>query len=176
MKILLLILATCFSMHFSIAGNTTNVIYDTVPQPIGYVNDFEGILKIDEILLLDSLIENFEDSTTIQIAIVTLDSSYTANDNFDDYILRIANIWGVGQATKNNGIVIGFSSQLRRIRIQNGYGIERIFSDAETKKVIDDHMVPNFKKAEYFLGLKEGLVAITEILGKKLAEVEIKNE
>ena len=98
--------------------------------------------------------------TTIQIAIVTLDSSYVAEEEFDYFITALGNAWGVGQKNKNNGIMIGVSASLRRIRISNGYGIEAKLSDNETKKIIDEIVLPEFKERNYYTGLKKGLAAI----------------
>lgn len=143
---------------------TPNISNDSIPEPIGYVNDFEHIFSNEQIFHLDSLISDFEDSTTIQIAIVTLDSTFTTKENFYDYTLALGRKWGVGQKGKNNGIVIGVSLSLRIIRIQNGYGIEKIFTDLETKNVIDNDMIPYFRKAEIFEGILNGLQKIMATL------------
>ncbi|HLG39317.1 MAG TPA: TPM domain-containing protein [Chitinophagaceae bacterium] len=123
---------------------------DRLPDPIGFVNDFESIFSRAEKRYLDSIISKFEKITTIQIAVITVDTSMTDKKEFDNYILRIANKWGVGQKEKNNGIAVGFSKAYRVIRIQNGYGIERILSDAETKEIIDNAFIPDFKQGKIF--------------------------
>ena len=129
-------------------------------KPIGYTNDFEHILSPNEIDALDSIIKFFENETTIQIAIVTLDSSYVAKEKFDYFITALGNAWGVGQKNKKNGIMIGVSASLRKIKISNGYGIEAKLSDNETKKIIDEIILPEFKEGNYYKGLKKGLAAI----------------
>jgi len=133
---------------------------DTVPKPIGYVNDFEKLFTEAERRLMDSTIGMFERRTTMQIAVVTIDSSMTGKEDFDNFTLRILRVWGVGQAGKNNGIVIGISRAYRRIRIQNGYGIEKVLSNAETKVIIDTAFIPLFKKGQYFEGTLNGLQAL----------------
>ncbi|MEM7162512.1 MAG: TPM domain-containing protein [Bacteroidota bacterium] len=125
-------------------------------QAKGWVNDFEKILTEKEEKELEFIIEQFEQQTQIEIAIVTLDSTLTTKSGFDDYTLDLANSWGVGKKESNKGVLIGFSSSLRIIRIHNGTGIEEVISDAETKEVIDKHFIPYFKKDEYFKGLFEG--------------------
>lgn len=135
-----------------------------IPKPIGYVSDFERIFSIDEVTFLDSVIKDFENKTTIQIAIISIDTSMVSIDKFEDYTLQILRTWGVGQKDKNNGILIGISMGYRRIRIQNGYGIEKILSNEETKQIIDSNFIPNFKKGEMYNGTFLGLKAIMDKL------------
>ncbi len=118
----------------------------SLPKPIGFVNDFENIFTDKQEQVLDSLVKNFEKETTIQITIVTLDSSYTNKSEFDNYTFKLANNWGVGQKDKDNGILIGISSSMRKMRIKNGYGIEKLLTDEETKALIDSLFIPEFKK------------------------------
>jgi uncharacterized membrane protein YgcG len=76
--------------------------------------------------------------------------------------LTIANNWGIGKKGKNNGILIGISTGLRKIRINNGYGIETKLTDTETKKIINDFILPEFEKGNYFEGTKNGLLALMQ--------------
>lgn len=134
-----------------------------LPQPVGYINDFENILTDQEESELTSIIKEHESQTTDQIAIVTLTSLEPYN-NIDDYSLKLANYWGVGQKGKNNGVLIALGKGLRKIRIQNGLGIENKLTDSETKKIIGEIMIPEFKNDNYYKGLKLGIEAIIEEL------------
>ena len=129
---------------------------------LGWTSDYEHIFSTDQILELDSIISKFEKETTNEIAIVTIDSSWTTKEKFDSLILTIANDWSVGKKGINNGIVIGISSGLRKIRINNGYGIEEKLTDTETKRIIEDIILPEFKKGNYFVGTKNGLLALMQ--------------
>jgi uncharacterized protein len=131
-----------------------------IPAPKGRVNDFEHLLTSREEQTLDSLLALFEKQTTNQLALVTLDSNYTSATAFDDFIISLHNAWGVGLKGKNNGIVVGISAQLRSIRISNGQGILARLSDAETLQIIDQIMIPEFKKGAFFTGIRNGLMAI----------------
>lgn len=142
---------------------TTKTESKIFPQPIGYINDFEDILTDEQEMKLTIIIKNHEQETTDQIAIATL-TSLEPYENIDDYSLDLANYWGFGQKNKNNGILIALGKGLRKIRIQNGYGIEERLTDMETKRIIDDIMIPEFKKDKYYEGLKKGLEAIIEEL------------
>ena len=93
---------------------------------------------------------------------MTLDSNYTNKIEFDNYTLGLYNYWDVGKKDKKNGILIGISKSLRKIRIQNGYGIEKILSDSETKVIVDKSFIPNFKKDLFFEGTFEGVLKLME--------------
>lgn len=141
---------------------------DSLPAPTSWVNDFENLFSQTEEEQLDSVIDAFEKKTTAQIAVVTIDTSSIEKDKFDELILRIAKKWGVGQKKKDNGVVIGISKGYRRIRICNGYGIEKVFSDEETKQIIDKYFTPKYKESAYFDGTYEGLTALINILQQRL--------
>jgi uncharacterized protein len=131
-------------------------------KSLGWTSDYEHIFSTEQVLELDSIISKFEKETTNEIAIVTIESSWTTKESFDSLTLAIAKNWGVGKKGKNNGILIGISTGLRTIRIENGYGIEAKLNDAETKKIIDDIILPEFKNGNYFEGTKRGLLALMQ--------------
>lgn len=147
-------------------GESVSVDYEfQLPEkPLGWTSDYERIFTIEQIDTLNSIISKFESETTNEIAIVTINKSWTTPEKFDSLVVAIHNYWGVGKKEKNNGIVIGISAGLRRIRISNGYGIEAKFTDSETKKIIDDTVIPYFKASNYFQGAREGLLAIFQKL------------
>jgi uncharacterized protein len=133
-------------------------------KPLGWTTDYEGIFTSAQIDTLNAIISQFERETTNEIAVVTIDRSWTTKEKFDSSILTLANHWGVGKESKNNGVLIGLSAGLRRIRISNGYGIVSKLSDSETKKIIENTIIPYFKEDTYFEGVRQGLLAIMEKL------------
>ena len=143
------------------------IFWDSLPQPTGYVNDYENLFTDTEEQSLDSLMEDFEKRTTIQIAVVTFDTTMTTRDSLDALTLRIGEVWGVGRKHKDNGIVIGISRGYRQMRIQNGYGIERFFSDEQTKQIIDNAFIPGYRAGKYFEGTAAGLKALMKALTKE---------
>jgi uncharacterized protein len=132
-------------------------------KPIGWVSDFEKKFTPNEIAFLDSLISKHEEETTNQIAVVTyqLDSNLIKTDeDFDEFSLQLFKKWGVGTKEKENGIGILLSPNLRKVRIEVGYGLEAKLTNQEAKMIIDSIMIPEFKKEEYFKGVANGLNAI----------------
>lgn len=143
---------------------STHPTPDTIPRPIGYVNDFEHLFTPRQVEFLDSLIHDYERRTTIEIAVLTVDTSLTLPGNFDFFTLQTMNAWGVGKKGKNNGILIGISRSFRKIRIQDGGGIEKLLPNADVKKIIDDAFIPFFRKGQYYEGVVSGLRTLMQRL------------
>ncbi len=143
----------------SIHADTCNI---DLPKATGYVNDFTNLFTPDQRHVLDSIITFNEKQTSNEIAIVTLNSNMLGKCSLEDYAIALGKNWGVGKKEKNNGIVMAISKDLRQITIRNGYGIEKIFSNAETGSIIDSIIIPEFKKDNYFEGTRQGLLAIIE--------------
>lgn len=173
----ILILVSCGILAQKNHGNTAhkkaNSTYKQVgiiPAPKGWINDFENILTPTEEQVLDSLISDFEKKTTIEIALITMDSSMVTADNFDNFSLEIAREWGVGKSGKNNGVLIAISRQYSRMRIQNARGIVALISDLETKNIIRDDFIPYFKKDNYFQGMYLGISELIRVLQIKISD------
>jgi len=133
------------------------------PNPVGYVNDFEGVFSEEQKTELTKIITNFEKETSVEIVIVSI-TSYSPYENLFDYSLDLANHWGVGKKEKNNGIAIVFGMQIHEIRIQIGYGLEDVLADEEAKGIIDHTIIPEFMKGDVYSGIKRGLLEIIKEL------------
>jgi uncharacterized protein len=161
MKTKILLLGVLFGLiylaSYSQDNNKTNFKF---PDYIGNVNDFEGLFTQEQIKELNDIITKQEKETTNEIAIVTITSFEPFNTLFD-YSLDLANYWGIGKKN-NNGILIIFGKQIRQIRIQVAYGLEKKLKDKEAKKIIDDIIIPEFKNGDYFTGIKNGLISIID--------------
>jgi uncharacterized protein len=128
--------------------------------------DLTGLYTNEQIGNLDSLLGAYEKQTGIEIAVLTIKNDLDDSLALDDYTLQIFKNWGIGKADKDNGILIGIAPSLRRLRIQLGYGIEKILSDAETKQIIDSVIIPEFKQGNFFKGTKDGILGIEDKLKK----------
>lgn len=162
-----LAIAFIFFSFLTACGQTKSSDYwSNLPQPTGWVNDFDHLYTKVQKKTLDSLIANYEQKTSVEISLVTIPVTATDKERFEDLTLHMANTWAVGKKDKSNGIFIGISKEYRVIRIQNGLGIEKLISDNQTKEIIDSYFIPYFKKGDFFKGSYEGIVAITKTLDK----------
>lgn len=150
------------------AVNVPRSFWDSLPvRPLGFVSDFEKIYTDSQRVQLESILANYEIKTTTEICLVTIPAYSTPAERFDSLAFRIAKTWGVGKKGKNNGVVIAISAEHHRMKICNGLGIEKIISDADTKKIIDQSFVPGFKAGNYYEGTINGIAAYIAELNLK---------
>ena len=129
------------------------------PNPPRLVNDFANVLSDQEKMQLESDLVQFDQSTSTQIAIVTVPS--LNGYEVSDFAFKLGEKWGIGQKGKNNGIVIVFKPKTERekgaVFVAVGYGLEGVIPDAvANRNVVDYEMIPRFKKNDYFGGLQAG--------------------
>lgn len=132
------------------------------PNPPRLVNDFAQILSPDELQNLESKLVAFNDSTSVQIAVVivpTLNGYEKA-----DFANQLGEKWGVGGSKFDNGIVVLIkpksSSENGEAFIATGYGVEGAIPDATAYDIVNNEMIPQFKQNDYYGGIN----AATDVL------------
>jgi uncharacterized protein len=125
------------------------------PNPPRLVNDFAKLLSQDELDKLERELVAYDDSSSTQIAIVTLESihGYPAVEFAHDLL----NKWGIGQARQDNGVLILVTTEPknREVVIAVGYGLEPYITDALSKRIIETVIIPAFRNGDYYKGLSE---------------------
>jgi uncharacterized protein len=148
--ILPLLILTCM---FSAAQNIP-----APPNPPRLVNDFAHVMTADQVQDLENKLVAYDDSTSIQIAVVTVPS--TGDYAIEDYALKILRDWKVGNKKTNNGMVILAAIQDHKVYIATGYGMEGAIPDITAKQIVEDEMIPSFKDQNYYHGFDLGADAI----------------
>jgi uncharacterized protein len=125
------------------------------PNPPRLVNDFAGMLKADEVSMLEQKLDAFSDSTSTQIAIVIVPS--LGGYDKSQYAQELAEKWGIGQKGLNNGILILVKPKTAdsngQVQIAPGYGLEGAIPDITCAEIIDRELIPAFRNGSYFEGL-----------------------
>ncbi len=145
-------------------SNYRQSIWDSIPAAVGWVNDFAGIFTNDQEQTLEDLVEHFEKKTSIEIAIVTLDTNMVEQPKLTKLTARILKVWGIGKTMKRNGILICICSGYREIKISTGVGIEKYMNEAEKLAIIKKYFVPLYEKSRYYDGTFNGLNALLKKL------------
>jgi uncharacterized protein len=125
------------------------------PNPPRLVNDFANILMPSEVEALEQKLDAYNDSTSTQIAIVTVPT--VGDYSMVDYAVKLGREWGIGGKQFNNGIIILVAQNDHKVFIATGYGMEGSVPDAVANEIIDNVIVPNFKQQNYYQGLNEAV-------------------
>jgi uncharacterized protein len=129
------------------------------PSPPQYFNDYAHVVSSATAARLNQTLENFERDTSNQI-LVAVYPKMQSDSSIEDYTVRVARAWRVGQAAKNNGAVLFVFIQDRKMFIQAGYGLEGALTDALCKRITADEISLRFKNGDYDGGLIAGVNAI----------------
>ena len=125
------------------------------------INDEAHIFSQNERDELLNLVQNFEQNSTTQIAIVTLNS--LENKSIEELSLEIARGYKLGQKEDNNGVLLVVAPNEKKVRIEVGYGLEGVLTDAAASEIINSVMIPEFKNGNMSEGVKEGVLAIIKV-------------
>ena len=126
------------------------------PEPLGIVNDYDTVFTKKQREELSKILYDYNIKTTRQIAVITIDK-IAPYQSIQKYATDIGSYWGVGTKEKNNGLVILLCNPIRQIGIATGKGTEKILTDAICKDVIDKIMIPEFRKGDFYNGVKKGI-------------------
>ena len=126
------------------------------PAPAAYFNDYAGIVKPATARALNDELEQFERATSNQI-LVAVYPSMQSDSAIEDYTVRVAQAWGVGQKGRNNGAVLFVFVRDHKLFIPTGYGLESVLPDALCKRIIDEQISPRFRRGDYDGGLSAGV-------------------
>ncbi|WP_430429279.1 TPM domain-containing protein [Maribacter litoralis] len=139
-----------------------------------FVTDSANIFTSAQEAALNQRLVAFEDATTNQLVVVTIEE--LGFDTIESYANGLFVQNGIGQEGKDNGLLILFSELDREVRIEVGYGLEPYITDAVASRIIRNTMIPNFKEEEYFAGINESVDQLIEFLNNPEALDEFKQE
>jgi uncharacterized protein len=124
----------------------------------GYVTDRAGLLSPAARSDLETLLRAFEEKTSNQVVVVTFPS--LEGNSLEDFSMRLAEAWKAGQKNKDNGVIFLIFKDDRKIRIEVGYGLEGVLTDALSGQIISQIVAPYFRKGDYSGGILAGTDAI----------------
>lgn len=127
-----------------------------------YVSDPTSILAPAATDTINAILARLEKSTGIETAVVML-PSIGENDIFD-FSTDLFRKWGIGKAKNNNGLLILFVMDQHKVRLATGYGIEGTMTDAMSKRIQTQYMVPAFKRSGWDKGMVDGVRAAAKVL------------
>lgn len=138
----------------------------TTAQPkvalTGRVTDAADIIDAGQEAALSQQLKELEQATGHQMVIVTVTT--LGGREVAAFTRELANAWGIGRAEQDDGIVLLVAPNERKVRIEIGYGLERTLPDPLCQKIIDDHILPRFRKDDLPGGIGAGASALIDQL------------
>lgn len=128
------------------------------PELKMWATDLTNTLNSDELMVLNSRLKNYEDTTSNQL--VTLMIPILDGSPIEDYSHEVATKNKIGTEKHENGILLLVVKNERKLRIEVGYGLEGALPDALASSIIRNVIVPKFKNNEYYAGINDGINAI----------------
>jgi uncharacterized membrane protein YgcG len=148
------------------AGINVSAQFSTgYPPKKGVVSDYAGKLTEAQVEELANLIRQYEERTSIEFAVVVMDDLHGRSAG--EYAIGLGNAWGVGRAGQNNGIVLLWAPKERAYSLRIADGLTTDLSDSDAALITQQHLLPNFKRGEYYAGLKDTVLTTMAYLGSQ---------
>lgn len=153
------IISTLFLTFFSIPS----VFYAAeVPALTGRIVDNADIISNNDKSIITSYLENLENSTGIQLAVLTIES--LNGESIEDFSMKVAEKWQLGQKEKDNGVLLLVAMEERKARIEVGYGLEGTLTDTKCGLILRNVIFSEFRNGDYSEGILKGVKNITGLL------------
>jgi len=142
-------------------GLTSSVFALDIPPLKGYVNDYGNMMSPETRTKIETELKAFEQSDSTQIVILTIPS--LEGETLEQFSIKVAEAWKIGQKGKDNGAILLVSKQDRKIRIEVGRGLEGKLTDLMAGRIISFVINPRFKRGDFDDGFMAGTQAIIDI-------------
>ncbi len=134
----------------------------TFPPLEGRVVDGARLLSTAKEQELTTKLEALERDTTDQVVVVTVES--LQGHEIEDYGYQLGRAWGIGRQEKDNGVLLLIAPDEKKVRIEVGYGLEPVLTDAMSALIIQNAILPSFRQGYYERGITQGVDAIDDQL------------
>ena len=147
---------------WSAGASTESDSYLQSLRPRGYVSDFAGVVSPADRQTLETLLGELDRKTGAEVAVVTVNSMRGGQEA--DFANRLYAQWRVGQKGTDRGAMLFAAVEDRRTRLEIGYGLEGLLTDARCGRVLDQYVIPAFKEGQYSRGLTLGALAVAQMI------------
>ncbi|UAM97312.1 TPM domain-containing protein [Polaribacter litorisediminis] len=138
------------------------------------IYDYVNLLSDAQKNRLENKLIRYSDTTSTQIVIAIIAS--TEGENISYLAANWGEKWGIGDAKKDNGVLVVLAKDDKKIAIQVGKGVEYVLTDFQSKRIIERVMIPEFKKGDFYSGLDRGVDYIFKTLNGEFTGTPKKNE
>jgi uncharacterized protein len=140
-----------------------------VPKLEARVTDLTGTLTAGQQAELEQKLADFEARKGAQIAVLIIPT--TQPESIEQYSIRVVEAWKLGRRKVDDGALLLIAKNDRTLRIENGYGLEGVLTDAATNRIIEDTMVPLLRQDQFFEAVSAGVQQLMRLIdGEALPE------
>ena len=132
------------------------------PTLTGRVVDQANVITAQSRGVLETKLKELEDKSSIQLVVATVKS--LQGSDVETYANGLFRFWKLGQAQKNNGVLLLVAPAEHKVRIEVGYGLEGTLTDALSSVIIASAIIPRFKAGDFSGGIERGVDGIINVL------------
>ena len=138
------------------------------PPLTGRVVDQAGVMTAQSRSDLETKLKELEDKSGIQLVVATVKS--LQGGDIETYANDLFRYWKLGEAKKNNGVLLLIAPAEHKVRIEVGYGLEGTLTDALSSVIISSAIIPRFKTGDFSGGIERGVDGIVSVLSGDTAD------
>lgn len=132
------------------------------PALTGRIVDEADLLTAEDKARLTATLQSLEGTSSDQLAIVTLKS--LQGFSIEDFGYKLGRHWGIGQAGQDNGVLLIVAPNERKVRIEVGKRLEPVLTDAMSRLIIENAILPGFRRGDFAAGIAAGVRDIKDVL------------
>lgn len=133
-----------------------------VPPLTQRVTDLTATLDAQQIKTLEARLAAFEAKKGAQLAVLIVPT--TQPETIEQFGIRVVEAWKLGRKKVDDGGLLLVAKDDRALRIEVGYGLEGVLNDATAHRIVDEIIVPRFKRGEFYPGIESGMAAMMQVI------------
>ena len=136
-----------------------------VPALTGHIVDLTGTFSAAQKETLNQTLSSFEARKGSQLAVLIVPT--TMPESIEQFGIKVADKWKLGRKKIDDGVILIIAKNDHTLRIEVGYGLEGVLTDALSKRIIDQTIVPRFKEQDFYGGVTQGVQQIIRVIDRE---------
>jgi uncharacterized protein len=133
-----------------------------IPALTARVTDQTGTLTSEQRSALEQTLRAFEEKKGSQISVLIIPT--TQPETIEQYSIRVVEQWKLGRKRVDDGVLLIIAKVDRTLRIEVGYGLEGVLTDATSNRIINEVIVPRFRQGDFYGGIAAGIDSIMNVI------------
>lgn len=148
-----------------------NLWAQSLPTPTGFVTDYTTTLSTEQRNALNTKLSTYAQQTSNEVAVAIL--NLPEGEDPELYTNQIARTWGIGQAKEDNGVLLVVYKNVRKVRIEVGYGLEPVITDGRAKLLITEIIAPKLRSGDFYGGISAGADELCALASKEYNKTQL---